>query len=198
MSDMPLPDFRSQAFLRTHIADTMAFYHPRAIDPRGGFYHFALGLWNDRTFERYDFKRFDANASQFVPLDADKRHVIMGRVGVAYANNTAGGRVPFYFLPYVGGIDTVRAFHEFRFRDENALWMTAEYDLAMTKWVSVATFVDAGKVAHDWEDIGLTGLRRGYGFGARIHSDRQTFARIDVGTGGGEGWRLFLKLGSAF
>ena len=34
------PDFRSQAFLREHIADTMAFYHPRAIDPRGGFFHY--------------------------------------------------------------------------------------------------------------------------------------------------------------
>ena len=40
MSDTPLPDFRSQAFLRAHIADTMAFYHPRAIDPRGGFFHY--------------------------------------------------------------------------------------------------------------------------------------------------------------
>ena len=112
---------------------------------RGGFYHLGMGFWNDRTFERYDFKRFDANLSQFVPLDAAKRHVLMGRVGLAYTNNTAGSRVPFYFLPYVGGVDTIRAFHEFRFRDENALWMTAEYDLTVTKWVSVATFVDAGR-----------------------------------------------------
>jgi hypothetical protein len=65
--------------------------------------------------------------------------------------------VPFYFLPYVGGVDTVRSFHEFRFRDENALWMTAEYDLTLIKWVSVATFVDAGKAAPDWQDINLTG-----------------------------------------
>jgi mannose/cellobiose epimerase-like protein (N-acyl-D-glucosamine 2-epimerase family) len=34
------PDFRDPAFLRAHIADTMAFYHPRAIDPRGGFFHY--------------------------------------------------------------------------------------------------------------------------------------------------------------
>jgi mannose/cellobiose epimerase-like protein (N-acyl-D-glucosamine 2-epimerase family) len=39
MSDA-LPDFRDPAFLRAHIADTMAFYHPRAIDPRGGFFHY--------------------------------------------------------------------------------------------------------------------------------------------------------------
>ena len=36
----PSPDFRKQAFLRAHIADTMAFYHPRAIDPAGGFFHY--------------------------------------------------------------------------------------------------------------------------------------------------------------
>ncbi len=35
-----LPDFRSPSFLREHIAHTMAFYHPRAIDPTGGFFHY--------------------------------------------------------------------------------------------------------------------------------------------------------------
>ena len=35
-----LPDFRSPEFLRAHIASIMAFYHPRAMDPRGGFFHY--------------------------------------------------------------------------------------------------------------------------------------------------------------
>lgn len=35
-----MPDFRSRQFLLDHIGHIMAFYHPRAIDPRGGFYHF--------------------------------------------------------------------------------------------------------------------------------------------------------------
>ncbi|HET7569563.1 MAG TPA: AGE family epimerase/isomerase [Gammaproteobacteria bacterium] len=38
MSDKP--DFNSPAFLRDHIAQTMRFYHPRAIDPDGGFFHY--------------------------------------------------------------------------------------------------------------------------------------------------------------
>jgi mannose/cellobiose epimerase-like protein (N-acyl-D-glucosamine 2-epimerase family) len=37
---MTTPDFRSEAFLRSHIAQTMAFYHPHAIDPAGGFFHY--------------------------------------------------------------------------------------------------------------------------------------------------------------
>src|SRR5438552_3875791 len=35
-----MPDFRSRAFLLDHIRATMAFYHPRAVDPDGGFFHF--------------------------------------------------------------------------------------------------------------------------------------------------------------
>lgn len=35
-----LPDFRSRVFLRDHIRQTMAFYHPRCIDPAGGFFHY--------------------------------------------------------------------------------------------------------------------------------------------------------------
>jgi mannose/cellobiose epimerase-like protein (N-acyl-D-glucosamine 2-epimerase family) len=35
-----LPNFRDRRFLEEHIAHTMAFYHPRSIDPSGGFYHF--------------------------------------------------------------------------------------------------------------------------------------------------------------
>jgi mannose/cellobiose epimerase-like protein (N-acyl-D-glucosamine 2-epimerase family) len=35
-----LPDFHSIGFLRGHIAQTMAFYHPQAIDPAGGFFQY--------------------------------------------------------------------------------------------------------------------------------------------------------------
>ena len=31
--------FRDSSVLRNHVQDTMDFYHPRCIDPGGGFYH---------------------------------------------------------------------------------------------------------------------------------------------------------------
>lgn len=37
-----MPDFFDPATLRAHVAHTLAFYHPRAIDPSGGFYHYFL------------------------------------------------------------------------------------------------------------------------------------------------------------
>ena len=36
----PAPDFGSRQFLLGHVRDTMAFYHPRCIDPDGGFFQF--------------------------------------------------------------------------------------------------------------------------------------------------------------
>lgn len=33
------PDFRDGTVLRNHVQQTMDFYHPRCIDPSGGFYH---------------------------------------------------------------------------------------------------------------------------------------------------------------
>ena len=40
MTTPAFPDFHSETFLREHIAKTMAFYHPHAIDPAGGFFHY--------------------------------------------------------------------------------------------------------------------------------------------------------------
>jgi hypothetical protein len=166
---------------------------------RGGFYHAAIGTWSDRSLDTYNFRRFDSNASQFLPITADEKHILSGRLGVSFVNNIPGDRVPFYFLPYVGGTDTIRSYREFRFKDENAVWFGAEYRWIPIKWVSGAVFADFGKVAEDWQDVfDASDLKQGYGFGLRVHSTKQTFAKIDFGFGGGEGRRIFIKLGPSF
>ena len=49
MSDFP--NFRSPDFLRRHVRDTLAFYHPRCLDPAGGCFHYFKddGTVYDRT-----------------------------------------------------------------------------------------------------------------------------------------------------
>jgi hypothetical protein len=168
--------------------------HPRA----GGLYLASFGIWDDRTLQQFDHRRFDALVTHYVALDTAKDHVISGRIGTSYVNNETGERVPFYLLAYVGGRDTIRSFREFRFKDENAVWVGAEYNFRPWKWVSFATFVDAGEVHQDWNDIDFSGMKSGYGFGVRVHTRRQTFARLDFGTGGDEGWQIFMKVGPSF
>ncbi len=198
-TDLEAPGLAEQPdFLHTTFFGEIDFRDVRGNPRKGGFYRLSLGIIDDRTLQQFDHRRLDGEAVQYVPLVASRNHVVSGRVGFSYVNNEAGERVPFYFLAYVGGVDTVRGFREFRFKDENALWMNVEYRWTPIKWVSLATFFDAGEVRADWQDIGFAGLKTGYGFGFRVHSTKQTFARLDFGTGGGEGWQVFFKFGPSF
>ena len=198
-TDLEAPGLAEQPdFFHTTFFGEIDFRDQPGNPRQGGFYRFSVGIIDDRTLQQFDHRRLDGEIVQYVPLVPARNHVISGRVGFSYVNNEESERVPFYFLAYVGGVDTVRSFREFRFKDENALWMNIEYRWTPIKWVSLATFFDAGEVRADWEDIGFSGMKTGYGFGFRVHSTKQTFARIDFGTGGGEGWQMFFKLGPSF
>jgi hypothetical protein len=198
-TDAEAPGLDAQPdFVHTTLYGEIDYRDERGNPRRGGFYRLSVGFFNDTTLHQFDHRRLDGEVVQHVPLVPDRNHVLTGRVGFSYVNNETGERVPFYLLAYVGGVDTIRSYREFRFKDENALWLNLEYRWTAMKWVSLAAFVDAGEVRPDWEDIGPSGLKTGYGFGVRVHSTKQTFARLDFGTGGGEGWQIFIKFGPSF
>jgi hemolysin activation/secretion protein len=97
----------------------------------------------------------------------------------------------------VGGGDTIRSFREFRFRDENAGIFNAEFRHKIHSMAHVAGFVDFGKVAHDWQDINPSHVKRAYGVGLRGGTDEKTYVRMDFAWGD-EGTRVFLKFTPAF
>jgi len=159
----------------------------------GGIYHASFSAWDDGSLGQYDFHVFEAIGTHFFPVTADKRHVISGHAGVSVANNAFGEQVPFYFLPYVGGANTIRGYREYRFTDENALWFGTEYIWTAATHVSVIPFLDAGKVTHKWDQMDLSGLKTGYGIGFAVHTPKQQLTRIDVAYG--EGLRMVLRFG---
>jgi outer membrane protein assembly factor BamA len=196
-TDTTAPGLTAQPnFLHNTVYAEFDFRDRRGSPTRGGKYRASFGTWNDVDLDAYDFHRFDADLSHFVSLYP--RHVLGGHVGLSYVNNSTGHRVPFYFLPYIGGSDTVRGFREFRFRDENILFANVEYRYQALEALDLALFVDAGEVRADWEDIDFGALKTSYGFGVRIHNDKRTFLRLDFGFGAGEGRRFFFKLGPSF
>jgi len=163
----------------------------------GGLRRASYGAWDDRDLHVFDFGRFDAEDAHFFPI-FDKKRVFAIRGGLSYVNNDPESRVPFYVLPYIGDSDTVRSFREFRFRDENAVFFNVEYRWETFAGLDMGLFVDAGKVAPNWEDINLSDLKTGYGIGFRFNTYKNVFLRLDIATGGGEGTRYFLKFGPAF
>ncbi len=92
----PLPDFADPAFLRAHIADTMAFYHPRSIDPAGGFFHYL----------RDDGSVYDARHRHLV---SSARFVFNNAMAAReFAGDAAAGE---YLAAAVHGLDYLREAH---------------------------------------------------------------------------------------
>lgn len=197
-TDVEAPGLAEQPdFLHTTLFTEIDYRDERGNPRSGGYYKASFGIWDDHGLEQFDFRRFDAEAAQFVPI-VTKDHVIASRVAVAYVNNAAGERVPFYFIPYVGGSHTVRSYEEFRFQDENAFWWNTEYRWAAIKYVDVALFFDAGKVHHDWDAIFSGDMKTGYGIGFRANTRKRVFVRLDIGMGGSEGRQILFKLSESF
>jgi outer membrane protein assembly factor BamA len=164
---------------------------------RGSFYRASFGTWDDTSIQQFNFRRFDGSAAHFIPTFG-KEQTIALHVGASYVNNATGDRVPFYLLPYIGGADTLRGFREYRFRDENRLFLNVEYRWNAFPYVDVVPFLDAGEVRNRWEEIGLRRLETSYGIGARVNTDSRVFFRFDIGTGGNEGVHAFMKFGPSF
>ncbi|HZP94449.1 MAG TPA: AGE family epimerase/isomerase, partial [Burkholderiales bacterium] len=84
---MSRPDFRSREFLLQHVRSTMAFYHPRAIDPRGGFYHFFRDdgtVYDAHTRHLVSSTRFVFNYAMAYRHFDDAAYLDAVRHGVAY------------------------------------------------------------------------------------------------------------------
>ena len=157
---------------------------------RGGLYRAAAANYSDRDSGIFSFKRYEAEAAQFIPL-ADSRVVVALHGWLVRSDTDEGQTVPFYLQPSLGGHNSLRSYDEYRFHDRNLLLVNLEARVAMMTHVEAAFFVDAGNVAARFGDLDLD--RRSVGAGLRIHTRRETFGRIDVAHGS-EGWRFAFRL----
>ena len=145
---------------------------------RGGFYGVTFADYRDRDLDSYDFRRYDIELQQYIPLP--HRYRILALRAAAVLTDTQGDQqVPFYYMPTLGGSQNLRGFREFRFRDQNALMFTAEYRWEAWWALDGAFFVDAGQVAARREDFKLDDMDVSYGFGLRFHSNKAFVFRLD-------------------
>jgi outer membrane protein assembly factor BamA len=163
----------------------------------GGYYSLMLASYADRDLDRYDFRRLDIHVQQFFPI-FDKKRVFALQGRMITSSVDEGQQVPFYLQPYVGGSNTLRSVSDYRFRDDNVLYLNAEYRWEAFAGLDVALFTDFGKVAPEAGDLDLSGLEHAYGVGLRFNTYKSVFLRIDVATGAGEGIRSFFKFSKAF
>jgi outer membrane protein assembly factor BamA len=124
-----------------------------------------------------------------VPL-GDRRFVIGLHGWTVFSDVKDGHAVPFYMLPVLGGNNTIRAYDDYQFHDQNTVLATAELRIAVLAHLDAAVFYDAGNVAGRWRDLNFD--KTAIGGGLRLHLRRATFARMDIAHGA-QGWTAIFR-----
>jgi mannose/cellobiose epimerase-like protein (N-acyl-D-glucosamine 2-epimerase family) len=168
---MQMPDFRSRDFLLDHIRHTMAFYRPRALDPRGGFFHFFRddgSVYDAHTRHLVSSTRFIFNYAMAYRQFGDPAYRAALEHGLAYLrerhrNASTGGYawlldangvvnatnhcygLAFVLLAYahaaLAGVEVARP------------WIDETFDLMERKFWSPAAGLYADEAAADWSAV---------------------------------------------
>jgi len=162
----------------------------------GGLYRAAAASYSDRDAGTSSFRRYEIEASQFVPLFT-KKWILALHGWEVFSDTTNGHLVPVYLMPSLGGHNTLRGYYDYRFHDTNMQSFNAESRWALFTHVDAAVFVDTGKVAPRAGDLDFKDLKRSYGAGLRVHNATSTLARVDIGHSA-EGWRVFFRISDPF
>lgn len=175
-------------------------YRDQPGNPRGGgriLFQIGAGRDQDPSHE-FSYRRTDLEAMQVFPI-FDKKRTFAVRLEASHVDPlNAGGRVPFFLSPTIGGSHTLRSYRELRFRDATFLLLNGEYRWEAFSGLDLALYWDGGDVGTTLEQIRLDEFKTGWGFGMRFNTDRRIFLRIDTGFGGREGARIFCKFSPAF
>ncbi len=118
----------------------------------------------------------------------------------AYAQTTydkSGQQIPFFMMPSFSGGSDLRAYSSWRLRDLNSLLLQGEWRANINRFLEMALFYDAGKVAHQRSDLDLHAMKSDYGVGFRFHGPITTPLRIELAKGN-EGFVLNFSASQVF
>jgi surface antigen Omp85-like protein len=164
---------------------------------KGGFYRADFSHYDDRDRNEYSFNRVDVDLRQAFSILAERR-VFTVRAAMTTTDVSTGQQIPFYLMPTLGGDDTLRGFHQYRFRGPHSLLLQAEYRFEIWSALDGAFFYDAGKVTDQRSDLDLKHLEHDYGFGFRFNTDNGIIMRADTAFGSRDGKHFYLTFGGRF
>jgi Omp85 superfamily domain len=164
---------RADAFIEYDRRDNPSY--PRA----GTFLGTKFSHYSDRDLDRFNFRRYEFDAQQYVPFDNGYKVLALAS-DVVLTDTDGNNTVPFYFMPDLGGRQRLRGFRQRRFTDRNSIFASAEYRWEAWWALDVAVFGDAGKVTARRSDINLKDWEGSYGIGFRFHSKKAFTFRLDL------------------
>ena len=151
--------------------------------------------YNDNDDE-FGFQMVEYQAIQHVPI-LRETWVLSFRGRVQGATAKDGQETPYFMLPALGGGSSLRGYNSWRFRDRNSLLLQAEWRIPVNRYLDLAFFYDAGKVAPRMADLDLNGLNDDFGIGTRFHGPFATPLRVELAKSH-EGLSFIFSTGPSF
>lgn len=172
-------------------------YRDSQTGPRsGGLYGARVRQYFDRTVDQFSFPQAEFEVQQYLPYFNGTRVVAL-RAATVLSWPGADQQVPVYFMPSIGGTDSLRGFARDRFRDNHALVLSAEHRWYVSRGLDMAIFVDAGKVVARKADIDFSHLEASWGIGFRTRIRNTVIMRTDIGVSR-EGVQLIWTFSDVF
>ena len=149
---------------------------------------------SDLSFLSFTRVTFDARGYRRLLSD---RGVLAVRGLVSSDLTGENGATPFYLQQSLGGGETLRGYHSYRFPDHTLAHLSVEYRWRAHKYVEIAPFLDTGTVASELSRLSLGSFKMSPGVGIRGRTNRRTIGRLDWAYGS-EGHRIVVGVGPAF
>jgi outer membrane protein assembly factor BamA len=162
--------------------------------PSTGQYLQLFGYWNNKIFgSSFNYVNIKLDARQYIGIAPDQVLVLQGII------DTAGGNIPFYKLPKIGG-DLLRGYYGGRFRDRIVMALQTEYRFPLWKRLSGVAFAGMGSLADSFRHISWDNLKYSAGFGLRfkIIPRERVNVRIDFAFGPNRTSGIYVNAGEAF
>jgi hypothetical protein len=170
---------------------------PPGYSGTGGMYRLEVQNFDDRDDLGVGFRQLEGEVVQLIPI-LRANWVIALRGLVTITDTDSGDVVPYYLMPSLGGSHFNRGFTSFRFRGNHRLLTSIEYRWTPGRFMDMAIFYDAGKVADDRDDLDFDHLEKGFGVGARFHGASATVLRIELAHSNENNLRFIFVAGAAF
>lgn len=190
------PRSLAPAFVRTGAAVALDTRTAPEYSREGGLLRAAVADYHQTDGTGASFRRIDAEAQRFVPLNGESQ-VIALRALTSATVAAPGDDVPYFLLPELGGHRLLRGYSSFRYRDRSRLLLSGEYRWTAGPLVDMALFADAGTVAPSFADLARSRMQTSYGVGISLHTPGTTIARLELAKSS-EGLGVLLSFGPSF
>jgi hypothetical protein len=185
----------SPLYLHTQATVGLDSRPARGYTRRGGFYGVTFHDYADKD-GAFGFRQVDYTAIQHIPI-LREAWVLAFRAFAQTTYDKNGQQIPFFMMPAFSGGSDLRAYSSWRLRDLNSLLLQGEWRTSINRFLEMALFYDAGKVAATRSDLDPHNMKTDYGIGFRFHSAIATPLRIELAKGN-EGFVLNFSASQVF